>query len=272
MSRRLALHLFLLTLALATLIPLWAMVGASLSEGGSRLGLDSLLPAWDSLTLKNYIEVWEEGNFGRYFLNSLIVTVAITLFNLLFDAMAAYALARREFKGRNLLMGLILAKLMIPAAVLMVPTFILVRSIGLYDSYLALILPMVAETFGIFLLRQYMLSLPKELEEAARLEGAGDFRIFFTIILPLSKPALAVVAIHSVLVSWNSYVYPLILTSSDEMRTLPLGIAFYRASHSGVDVGHLMAGSMIASLPVILAFLLFQRQIISGLTKGAVKG
>ncbi len=169
-------------------------------------------------------------------------------------------------------MVLILAKLMIPAAVLMVPTFVLIKGMGLYDSHLALILPMVAETFGIFLLRQYMLSLPKELEEAARLEGASDFYIFFTLILPLCRPALAVVAIHSVLVSWNAYIYPLILTSSDSMRTLPLGIAFYRASHAGVDAGHLMAGSMIASLPVILTFLVFQKQIIKGLTQGAVKG
>ena len=137
---------------------------------------------------------------------------------------------------------------------------------------MALILPMVAETFGIFLLRQYMLSLPVELEEAARLEGAGDWKIFFSIIMPLSKPAIAVVVIHSVLISWNMYIYPLILTSSDAMRTLPLGIAFYRASHSGVDVSHLMAGSVIASFPVIIVFIIFQKQIIAGLTKGAVKG
>ena len=169
-------------------------------------------------------------------------------------------------------MALILAKLMIPGAVLMVPQFILIKALGLYDGYLALILPMVAETFGIFMLRQYMLSLPKELEEAARLEGAGDIKIFFSIILPLCRPALAVVAIHSLLVSWNAYVHPLILTSSDAMRTLPLGLAFYRASHSGVDTAHLMAGAMIASLPVMIAFAVFQKQIISGLTQGAVKG
>ena len=236
------------------------------------MGSSSLIPDFSNLTLRNYFEVWNEGNFGRYFFNSVVVTVAITVANLIFDAMAAYALARRVFRGRSLLMVLVLVKLMIPAAVLMVPTFILVRNLNIYDTYWALILPMVAETFGIFLLRQYMLSLPTELEEAARLEGAGDWKIFFTIILPLSKPALAVVAIHSILVSWNAYIHPLILTSSDSMRTLPLGIAFYRASHSGVDTAHLMAGSVIASLPVIIAFLIFQKQIIAGLTRGAVKG
>ncbi|MDH5559263.1 MAG: carbohydrate ABC transporter permease [Deltaproteobacteria bacterium] len=270
--RKQILHIILFSLALITLVPLWVMFVTSFLDRSGPLGLGSVFPIGGEFTLGNFIEVWIEGNFGRYFLNSLIVTFFITAANLIFDGMAAYALARREFKGRGWLIGLILIKLMIPATVLMVPTFIVVKGLGLYDTHLALILPMVAETFGIFLLRQYMLSLPVELEEAARLEGASDWRIFFTIIMPLSKPALAVVAIHSVLVSWNAYIYPLILTASDSMRTLPLGIAFFRSSHSGVDSAHLMAGSVIASLPVILAFLVFQRQIIAGLTKGAVKG
>ncbi|OGG96223.1 MAG: hypothetical protein A2508_03970 [Candidatus Lambdaproteobacteria bacterium RIFOXYD12_FULL_49_8] len=272
MVKMIRIHLFLMSLALLSLVPLWVMFTSSLTQGGTHLGLSTLWPGWDRLTLTNYSEVWTQGNFGRYFFNSVWVSFWITLSNLLFDAMAAYALARRRFGGRGLLMALILAKLMIPGAVLMVPQFILIKALGLYDGYLALILPMVAETFGIFMLRQYMLSLPKELEEAARLEGAGDIKIFFSIILPLCRPALAVVAIHSLLVSWNAYVHPLILTSSDAMRTLPLGLAFYRASHSGVDTAHLMAGAMIASLPVMIAFAVFQKQIISGLTQGAVKG
>ena len=266
------LHFVLMTLALITLIPLWLMAVASISGATAKLGLSGLIPQWRQLNLHTYFEVWVEGHFGRYFFNSVWVSFWITLTNLLFDSMAAYALSRREFKGRSLLMFLILVKLLIPATVLMVPTFILIKSLGIYDSYWALILPMVAETFGIFLLRQFMLGLPKELEEAARLEGASDIRVFFFIILPLCRPALAVVAIHSLLVSWNSYIHPLILTVSDSMRTLPLGIAFYRSSHSGVDTAHLMAGSMIASLPVLIAFLLFQKHIISGLTQGAVKG
>jgi len=272
MLKRGALHFLLMSLALVALIPLWLMLITSLSGAKAQLGIAGLVPHFDQFSLQAYIDVWTQGNFGRYFLNSVWVSFWITLANLIFDAMAAYGLSRREFKGRGVLMFLILVKLMIPATVLMVPTFILVKSLGMYDGYLALILPMVAETFGIFLLRQYMLNLPKELEEAARLEGTSDLRIFFSIILPLCRPALAVVAIHSLLVSWNSYVHPLILTSSDHMRTLPLGLAFYRASHSGVDSAHLMAGSMIASLPVLIAFLFFQRHIISGLTQGAVKG
>jgi len=272
MIRRISLHFILMSVALIALIPLWLMLVSSLSGSNAELGFAGLIPRFGQFSFDAYIDVWTEGNFGRYFMNSVWVSFWITSANLIFDAMAAYGLSRREFRGRGVLMLLILIKLMIPATVLMVPTFILVKSLGMYDGYMALILPMVAETFGIFLLRQYMLNLPKELEEAARLEGASDLRIFFSIILPLCRPALAVVAIHSLLVSWNSYVHPLILTASDDMRTLPLGLAFYRASHSGVDTAHLMAGSMIASLPVLIAFLFFQRHIISGLTQGAVKG
>ena len=272
MIRKSLLHFTLFLFAAITLIPMWVMMVGSLQEKASNIGLKEIWPDFSRLTLQNYISVWTEGNFAQYFINSLIVTIAITLANVLFDSMAAYALARRNFRGRGVLMGVILGKLMIPAAVLIVPTFIVVREIHLYDTHLALILPLIAETFGIFLLRQYMLSLPISLEEAARLEGASDWRIFFTIIMPLCKPALAVVIIHSVMTSWNAYIYPLILTSSDSMRTLPLGIAFYRASHSGVDSGHLLAASMIASLPIIVVFLIFQKKIISGLTKGAVKG
>lgn len=272
MIYRFILQSILFIFAIITLIPLWIMFITSFKEVHSAIGLKGILPSWEHLTFQNYIDVWVKGNFGRYFFNSVLVTFVITLANVLFDGMAAYALARRKFIGRKYLMGVIVAKLMIPSAVLMVPTFILIRELQLYDTYLAIILPLVAETFGIFLLRQYMLSIPIELEEAARLEGASDWNIFFSIILPLSSPAIAVVVIHSVMTSWNMYIYPLILTSSSSMRTLPLGIAFYRASHSGVDSGHLMAGSMIAALPVIILFLIFQRKIISGLTQGAVKG
>ena len=269
--KRVALHGFLSLLALSTLTPLWIMFVTSFKTTHGMLGLKGIFPDLHALGWSNYVNVWTDGNFGRYFFNSAFVTFCIVCGNVLFDSMAAYALSRREFSLKKALLGIIVAKLMIPSAVLMVPTFILMRNLGFYDTYFALILPMLAETFGIFLLRQYMLSLPKSLEEAARLEGAGDLRVFFTVVLPLCKPVLSVVVIHSVMNSWNMYVYPLILTSSDSMRTLPLGLAFYRSSHAGIDSGHLMAGSMITAFPVIAVFLFFQKQIIRGLTSGAVK-
>ena len=266
------LHLILIFFALITLIPLWLMFITSFKSTGSAITLQGIFPKFSELTLENFVHAWTKGNFGRYFLNSVFVSGSIVLGNIFFDTTAAYALARRKFFGKNIVMVAILAKLMIPAAVLMVPTFILVRKIGIYDTYAALIFPFLAETFGIFLLRQYILSLPTTYEESARSEGAGEWKIFFSIIFPLCKPALAVTIIHSVMTSWNMYIYPLILTSSESIRTLPLGIAFYRVSQPEIHSGHLMAGSVIVVFPVIFVFLLFQKQIITSLTQGGIKG
>lgn len=269
--KKILIHFLLLFFAIISIIPLWLMVVTSLKASDSALVLRGLIPSWQTLTLDNFIHAWTKGNFGRYFFNSVVVTGSIVLGNIFFDTTAAYALARRKFFGKGIVMIAILAKLMIPAAILMVPTFILVRKLGIYDTYAALIFPFLAETFGIFVLRQYILSIPIAYEEAARSEGAGEWKIFFSIIFPLCKPALAVVIIHSVMSSWNMYIYPLILTSSDSMRTLPLGIAFYRVNQSNIHSGHLMAGSMIVVLPVIIVFLLFQKQIITSLTQGGIK-
>ena len=265
-------HLLLLFFALIAAIPLWLMFVTSFKATDSALTLQGLFPSLSTLTFDNFIHAWTKGNFGRYFLNSVIVSGAIVLGNIFFDTTAAYALARRKFFGKGLVMSAILAKLMIPAAILMVPTFILIRKLGFYDTYAALIFPFLAETFGIFLIRQYILSIPTAYEESARSEGAGEWKIFFSIIFPLCKPALAVTIIHSVMTSWNMYIYPLILTSSNSMRTLPLGIAFYRVNQTDIHSGHLMAGSVIVVLPIILVFLFFQKQIITSLTQGGIKG
>ena len=272
MSKKLFSHTFLLLVSILTIIPLWVMFVTAFKSNSGVLGFAAINPFSSSWTIDNFITVWKKGNFGRYFLNSVMVTFFITVGNIIFDSMAAYALARRKFRGKGLLMGVIALKLLIPSVVLMVPTFILINKIGLYDSYAAIIFPMLTETFGIFLIRQYMLSLPVELEESARLEGYSDWWIFITIIFPLIMPVLAVVCIHSIMTSWNMYIYPLILTSSDSMRTLPLGLAFFKSSNSTANTAQLMAGAVIASLPVIILFLIYQRKIISGLTKGAVKG
>ena len=266
------LQLALFFFALITLIPLWLMFITSFKTTGAFLNLSGIIPDLKDLGFSNFTHAWTKGNFGRYFLNSVLVSSTIVIGNIFFDTTAAYALARRKFFGKNLVMAAILAKLMIPAAVLMVPTFILVRKIGIYDTYAALIFPFLAETFGIFLIRQYILSLPVAYEESARSEGAGEWKIFFSIIFPLCRPVLAVTIIHSVMTSWNMYIYPLILTSSESIRTLPLGIAFYRVSQPDIHSGHLMAGSVIVVVPVILVFLIFQKQIITSLTQGGIKG
>lgn len=265
-------NLILFPLAISTIIPLWIMIIASLQLQDKALNFDLLWVNLSEISFQNIIDVWQQGKFNRYFLNSFIVSFFITSANIIFDSMVAYALARRKFKGKNLLLGLIAVKLMIPAAVLMVPTFRLVQFFNLYDTYLALILPLITETFGIYVLRNYMLKIPESFEESARLDGASDFGIFWRIIMPICGPVLAIVAVHSVLTSWNMYIYPLILTSSDSMRTLPLGISFYSASNPEITTGQLMAAAVVSSLPVLLVFLMFQRKVILSMTQGALKG
>ncbi len=258
--------IFVLT---TTLFPLYIMFATSVKPEGN------ILPTWDSLipkkvTLRNYVDVWKSANFDRYFLNSVIVTFSVTFLNIILDSMVAYALSRKGFKGSNLVLLVIIATMMIPAQVLMIPLFILIKKIGFYNTYWALILPFSVQGFGIFLMKQYFDGLPKSLDEAAMIDGAGDFKILFKVLFPISKPAIAVLGINTFLTTWNSFVYPLIFTNTDNMRTLPIGIAYFNTIH-GIDYVHLMAGSSIATIPVIAVFLAFQKQIISGLTRGAVK-
>ncbi len=258
--------IFILT---TTLFPLYIMFATSVKPEGN------ILPTWDSLipqraTFRNYVDVWKSANFDRYFLNSVIVTLSVTILNIVLDSMVAYALSRKGFKGSNLILMIIIATMMIPAQVLMIPLFILIKRIGFYNTYWALILPFSVQGFGIFLMKQYFDGLPKSLDEAAMIDGAGDFKILFKVLFPISRPAIAVLGINTFLTTWNSFVYPLIFTNTDNMRTLPIGIAYFNTIH-GIDYVHLMAGSSIATIPVIAVFLAFQKQIISGLTRGAVK-
>jgi len=259
----------LIFLLVTTLFPLYIMISTSLKPEGN------ILPSWDTLipkevTLKNYVDVWMSANFNRYFLNSVIVTVAVTILNIILDSIVAYALSRKDFKGANLILLLILATMMIPAQVLMIPLFILIKKLAMYNTYWALILPFAVQGFGIFLMKQYFDGLPKSLDEAARIDGGGDFTILFRVLFPISRPAIAVLGINTFLTTWNSFLYPLIFTNTDDMRTLPIGIAYFNTLH-GIDYVHLMAGSSIATIPVIVVFLAFQKQIISGLVRGAVK-
>lgn len=255
---------------LTMLFPLYWMALLSLKAEGFRLaGPADLAPI--GLTLANYRDVWATGSFGRYFLNSALVSVLVVLGNLLFAAMVGYAFARREFRGKRFLWVGVLGTLMIPKQVLMIPIYLLAVKLRLLDTYAALVLPFLVDAFSVFLMRQYIRQLPLDLEEAARVDGASDWTVFRKVVLPLSRPALAVVGINTFLVNWNSFLYPLILTSSASMRTLPVGLALYSQGQNSVDWGHLMAGSMLATLPVLAVFLFFQRHIIEGITAGAGK-
>lgn len=264
-----ALYVTLAAVAASTLFPFALMISTSLRTGGALVNqLHDLVP--ETLTLQNYRDVWVEDRFDRYFLNSALVTGVVLAANVLLDSMVAYALSRKRFRGAGVVLVLILARMMVPVHVLMIPIYVLIRSLGLYDTLSALMLPSLVEGFGIFLMKQYFDGLPRSLDEAARVDGAGDFQILFRVLLPLARPALAVLLINTALASWNQFVLPLILTSSVERRTLTLGLALYRGRF-GVDYVHQMAAASISALPIVALFLAFQRHIISGLMRGAIK-
>jgi len=249
------------------LLPLiWMFLVSVAREGAAARGVTAVLS--HGFTVQNYRDVWEAGPFPRYVLNSVVVAAAVVCGNVFLGAMAGYGLARWTGGGKKLLLLSVVAVLMIPRQVTMVPIYMMMSWFGLIDTYAALTLPFLVDPFSVFLVTQYVLSLPRELEDAARVDGAGEFTVFTRIVLPLAKPVLAVVAINTFVINWNSFLYPLILTSSQGMRTLPVGLALYSQGEHSVDWGHLMAGSSMAALPVALVFLAFQRHIIRGMTSG----
>ncbi|MBI3318322.1 MAG: carbohydrate ABC transporter permease [Candidatus Omnitrophica bacterium] len=243
----------------------------SFVEGSGAICLDDIRLVFREWTLNNYWDVLISGPFGRYAMNSAGIALAVTFGNLLFSTMVGYAFARWEFPMKKLMFFMIIGSIAIPPQVLMVPVFILMKQIGWLNSYLALIVPNLVAPFNIFLMRQYISKLPLSVEEAARIDGASEFQIFTRVIVPLAQPALAVVGINTFMGSWNTFLYPFLLTNTVEMRTLPVGLALYKSLHE-VDWVHLMAGSAITALPVIIVFLCFQRYIIEGLTRGSTVG
>lgn len=239
--------------------------------GFGAIYLDDIILCVKNVTFINYVDVLVSGPFGRYFFNSFLISILVTFGNILFCSMVAYSFARKEFPGKHALFLLIIGSIMIPPQVLMVPMFILMKNIHWLNTYWALIIPALTEPFNIFLLRQYISGLPKDLEDAAIIDGANDWQVLFKVIMPLSRPALAIVGINTFMGSWNTFLYPFLLTNTTEMRTLPVGLALYKSLYS-VDWTHLMAASSITAIPVIIVFLCFQRHIIAGLTAGALKG
>jgi multiple sugar transport system permease protein len=225
----------------------------------------------EGVGLRYFKEVWQAGPFDRYFLNSTVVVAIVLVGNIIFCTMAGYAFARYRIPGGRVLFFLVISMIMLPKQVILVPLYILMQKLHLLDTYAALTLPFTVDPFNIFLIRQFLAAIPTDCEEAARLEGAGELTILFRVVMPMLKPALAVVAIHTALINWNSFLFPFILTNTASMRTLPVGLALLSQGAHSIDWGHLMAGAVIASLPIVVAFLVFQRQIISGLTSGMTK-
>jgi multiple sugar transport system permease protein len=223
-------------------------------------------------SLENFQRLFSQArNYWRWGLNSLTVTLAITLFHVFFDTLAGYAFAKKQFPGKTIMFWTILSTLMIPAHVTLVPLYIVTRQLGLIDSLWAVILPGTADVFGIFLMRQYIQTLPSELEEAARIDGSSEPGVFWHVILPLSKPALGALAIFTFVRSWNAFLWPLIVLQKSVNYTLPVGVNSLQGEFS-TDYGLIFAGAALAALPMIVFFLIFQRYFLEGVRMGALKG
>ena len=223
-------------------------------------------------TLENYQRLFSDVPYLQWFWNTLWVSVVSTGLALFFSALGGYAFAKYEFRGKTLLFNIVLGSLLVPFAVLLIPLFVLITRIGWADSFLALIVPWVAPAYGIFLMRQYIVhAVPDELIDAGRVDGAGEFRVFWTLVLPLVRPALGALAIWNFLGVYNSFLWPLVVMSSNEKLMLPVGLAQIYGNYSR-EYGLVMGGAVLAAVPMIVVFVALRRQFIEGLTFGALKG
>jgi alpha-1,4-digalacturonate transport system permease protein len=259
----------LTAMALVVLIPiLWTFLSSFKTTSELAQRPPSLLPG--SLSLNNYTEALSSFNFAVYLRNSVIVVVGATILTLIINSMAAYALAKYNFRGRNALFLLTLATIMIPLQVILIPVYLVTSQLGLVNTLWGLIIPAAATPTGVFVLRQYMLTIPDELIEAARIDGAGEFRVFLSVVLPTCRPALAVVAIFSVVWRWNDFLWPLIIAQNENVYTLPVAVARF-AGQQVVPFNLILAMSVVSMLPVIIVFLFTQRHVTQGIATTGLK-
>lgn len=264
------LHAALVIAVLLMMLPfLWMILSSFKTTPELRQTPPTFLP--DDPTTANYRELFDRLDFPRYFFNSTLVAVAVTAGNLLFCSMLGYALAKLEFPGKRVLFGVLLATLMVPSIVTFMPLFVLVSNMGLANTHLGLILPFVVGALGVFLMRQFITSIPDELLDAARIDGAGEYTIFFRIVLPLCGPALATLAILTFLGSWNAFLWPLVVASTEDMYTLPVALALFSIGQQESDVALQMAGSVVVVLPVVLLFIALQKYVTQGIATVGIK-
>ncbi|GLY29042.1 carbohydrate ABC transporter permease [Kineosporia sp. NBRC 101731] len=261
-------HLVLIPLALVMASPLIWMVLTSLSSVADTQRFPPGLPS--ALHWSNFSKAWNQGPFGRWLFNSAVVSIACVVSNLVLCSLAAYAFARIRFFGRGVVFVLLLATLMVPFQVVMIPSLVIMRNLGLIDSLPALIAPNLVTPFGIYMLRQFFLSLPIELEEAAVLDGAGRLRILRSILLPLMGPPLSTLAILTFLTSWNDFLWPLIVNTSSDVMTVQIGLASFQGAHF-TNWPVLMAGTLISQLPLMALFLVGQRWFVASLATTGIK-
>ncbi|WP_197698195.1 carbohydrate ABC transporter permease [Micromonospora viridifaciens] len=247
----------------------WMLLGSFKTDAEVRRVPPTWLP--ESPTAENYRHLFTQLDFPQFFFNSSLVAVAVTVGNLVFCSMLGYALAKLRFPGKRVVFGLVLGMLMVPGMVTFVPLFMLVSKLGMVNSYPGLILPWLAQPFGVFLMRQFILGLPDDLIHAARVDGAGELRIFTRVILPLCGPALATLGILQFLATWNNFLWPLVVAQSEDRYTLPVALALYAIGQNNTRYGLLMAGAVVTILPILLIFVLLQRYFVQGIAMTGLK-
>lgn len=267
--KKIIIHFILILTAIGMLFPFFVMVLISFSSHND-ISFSNL--SLNSCTFANYKHVFSAIPISRYFFNSMIVSIFTTIGQVLFSTLAGYAFARMKFKGRDVIFFIFLITMFIPPQVNIIPLFYLMRELHLVDTYQSLILPGIFGGFGVFMMRQYFLGFAKDLEDAALIDGCNKFQMFFKIAFPLAMPAVATLAIFTFISSWNSFIWPLIITNSESMRTLPLGLAIFKGSYREITMwGDLLACSVICAVPTIILFLFEKKYLINDILKGAVK-
>ncbi len=285
---RVLVFLVLVIVAVVSLFPLYWLFNTALTPASSTVKLPpDLIPV--NATLNNFVEIVQKSGMGKlrlgssdafvrmprltlWFINTAFIALLSTGLHVLFDSMAGYAFAKKKFPGSNLFFWMILAALMIPGQVTLVPLYLMITKVRLVNTFAGIILPGLADVIGIFLLKQFIQTLPGELEDAARVDGASEWSIYARIIVPLSAPALAVTAIFAFQRYWNAFLWPLIVLQSPDLFTLQVGLSYVHTSEFGTNYGLLMAGAALAAIPMIVFFFAFQRYFMQGLRIGAIKG
>ncbi|WP_027965355.1 carbohydrate ABC transporter permease [Halalkalibacillus halophilus] len=269
--KKILLYTLLVGVALFMIGPfIWLLATALKSPGENIFQYPpTLLP--ENPTLMNFVRVMDTFPFWRYLFNSAVVAVMTVFLNVLFCSLAAYPLARMKFKGRNLIFILVLSTMMIPFQLLMIPVYVISLELGLQNTYLGMVLPHITTAFGVFLMRQAFITIPYELDESARMDGANAFQIWRKILMPLVKPSMVTLALFTFVSAWGDFLWPLIIVSDQSMYTLPLGLNMLSGTFTS-DWRLIAAGAIISMLPIIIIFLALQRFFISGAMKGAVKG
>ena len=275
--KNIPIHIILIAVSLLSIFPFIWLISTSLKGAAENIFAypPTIIP--QDLTFDNYVGVWHRVNLMRYFINSMIVAGATVILNLILSSLAAYPLARMEFKGKKIIFFAILATIMIPFQAIMLPVYLITLKLNLVDSvnntmgFIGMVMPFAVSAFGIFLMRQAFLAIPKEMEEAAIIDGCNVFQVFWKVLLPMVKPSLAVLAIFTFIGSWGEFLWPSIVLTKESMYTLPVGVNNLQGMFSS-NWRYIAAGSIISTIPIIIFFLAMQKYFISGENEGAVKG